>query len=336
MPRVSVLMSNYRTPVEYLKKALESIFSQTMQDFEIIAINDGIVDESTELLYQYAAEDGRLKIFENEKNIGLAASLNRGLKLCSGEYIARMDTDDICLPNRLEDECAFMDSDPDLLFCGAWADIFSDDENVIVKSWQPKMPAQDEYHIRLLFMNDPLMVHPTVMFRRSLLEENGLEYDTDIKYRYSEDYRMWVKCSRAGKAGILEKTVLKYRNMQSDSRITVRHSEEMKKCSYNVQKEQFSVLGIDLTETEFEINNALLMGRKPYDISYKNWICRIISANKKTGIYNHKVLKKLLHERWLNIVYYGIAYEKSFLNKIKLLFSIFPSDFGKFIKMIIK
>ena len=323
MPKVSVLMSNYNTQANQLRIALDSVLNQTFTDFEAVIVNDGSVDESKKVLEEYAAKDARIVLVENERNIGLAASLNHGLDVCKGEYVARMDTDDICYPDRLKWQVEYMDEHKNLLFAGAWADVFEDDTENVVETWKPVMCTQDEYHIRLLFGNNPLMIHPTVIFRREYLEKNCLRYDTDAAYKYAEDYRMWVKCSRAGDAGILEKPVIKYRNANSKDRITVRHAEGMRQCNKNNQAEQLKALDIELTDEWFKYHFRLLSGRKDYDIKYKEWINLIIKQNRKKRIYNQKLLKRILHDRWYTITYYGIAYENAVIKRLRLFAGLY-------------
>lgn len=332
MPQVSVLMSNYNTPVAYLKRSIESVLAQTFDDFEVIIVNDGSVDASKQVLYGYAQKDSRIIIVENEKNMGLPRSLNRGIDACHGKYIARMDTDDICYPDRLQKQVAFMEAHPEYIVSGAWSDVFCDDENSIISTWTPKMCSQDEYRIRLLFKSAPLVIHPTAIFRRELLNKYNLRYPEELKYRFAEDYKMWTLCSACGDVGIFEDTVIKYREEKSDNRITVRHKNEMAQCGFEIQRDQLKQLDIDLTQEMYRYNHQLLMGRKPYDINYKRWMDLIIKQNAKNNAYSQSVLKKLLRERWYNIVYYGIAYEKSISKRIKYINSLY---FGQRVKFII-
>ena len=331
MPLVSVLMSNYKTPVSYLKKSIESILTQSTTDLEFVIVNDGSKDDSRQVIYEYAQIDSRIVVVENEQNIGLPRSLNKGIEYCNGEYIARMDTDDICYPDRLEKQVAYMDAHPKCIVSGAWADAFCEDENNIVKTWAPKMCSQDEYRIRLMFSSAPLIIHPTAIFRRELLNKNNLRYPEEIKYKYAEDYKMWTQCSACGEIGILEETVIKYRDENSDNRITVRHEKEMAQCGFEIQRDQLKQLDIDLTQEMYKYNHQLLMGRKPYDINYKRWMDLIIKQNAKNNAYSQSVLKKLLRERWYNIVYYGMAYEESFSQRIKYFNSLYFGQRTKFI-----
>ena len=336
MPAVSFLMSNYKTPPAFLRRALDSMLSQTMPDFEAVIVNDGVKDESYEILLEYAARDERILLIENERNLGLPASLNRGLTQCSGTYIARMDTDDICLPERLALQTAYMESHPDVMFAGAWAAVYSEDENAPSKVWDYKIDSAAEYRIRLLFANDPILIHPTVIFRASFLKENGLRYSEDPRYRYSEDYEMWTRCAALGDPGILQAVVLKYRDQQTASRLTVRKEAEMAACVENVQKKLLTELGIDETEYNAALHVRLLAGRKPFDLRYKKWMSRILAANKKKKIYDQKIMRRLFRERWYHIVYYAIAYETVFSKQIRYFLSLYPAQYPVFFRDLLK
>lgn len=337
MPLVSFLMSNYKTPPAYLKRALDSMLAQTMPDFEAVIINDGVKDESYEVLLEYAAKDDRIRIIENEQNLGLAASLNRGIEACTGKYIARMDTDDICLPERLQLQTEYMESHPDVMFAGAWADIFQNDEFTITAHIHPIMCPQQEYRIRLLFSNTPLLAHPTVIFRNAFLKNFELCYSEDERYRYSEDYEMWTRCANCGIPGILEKTVLKYRLSANSNQITTLHTKEMALCVKNVHIMLLNELGIDIPQEFYPLHLRLLDDRKPFDVRYKQWMDLILKQNKKHKVYDQKIMKRLFHDRWYNIVYYAIAKKKTLRKKLRCFITLYPDGYFRFIKeMVLK
>ncbi len=102
----------------YLKEAIESILNQTFTDFEFLIINDGSIDKSEKVIKSYS--DKRIRYYKNSKNLGLAASLNKGVGLSKAKYLARMDGDDVSYPNRLEKQVNFMDVNPEIDVCGTW------------------------------------------------------------------------------------------------------------------------------------------------------------------------------------------------------------------------
>ena len=107
-PEISVIMSVYNGE-EYLESAIESVMNQTFKDWELIVINDCSTDSTAEILDRLAKKDERIKVHPNEVNLRLPKSLNKAISLCSGKYIARMDADDICLPERFEKQYKFME-----------------------------------------------------------------------------------------------------------------------------------------------------------------------------------------------------------------------------------
>ncbi|HKQ33129.1 MAG TPA: glycosyltransferase family A protein, partial [Thermodesulfobacteriota bacterium] len=116
-PKVTVLMTVYNGE-KFLNEAIDGILNQTFRDFEFLIINDGSTDGSREIIKSY--KDPRINLVDNESNIGLTASLNRGLSLAGGEYIARQDADDISLPERLEKQISILERNPDIALLGSW------------------------------------------------------------------------------------------------------------------------------------------------------------------------------------------------------------------------
>ena len=130
---ISVVMSNYNTPINYLKESIDSVLNQTYSNFEFIIIDDGSTDDSLKFIKSY--DDPRIKLIVNEENIGLTKSLNKGLKAAQGEFIARMDSDDICYPERFEKQIEYMRKHPDTTVCGTWPNILDENGNIEMKKW---------------------------------------------------------------------------------------------------------------------------------------------------------------------------------------------------------
>jgi hypothetical protein len=170
----------------YLKQAVDSILTQTYKDFEFLIINDGSFDGTAAILKGY--HDPRIKIIDNQKKIGLTRSLNKGLRLARGEYIARQDADDISLPERLTKQVSFLDDhqDIDVLGCAV---------QIINNSGKPsiicKFPTEHGYIKWCLYFYNPIP-HPTVMMRRRTLEPVG-GYSAHRKY--AQDYDLWSRMS---------------------------------------------------------------------------------------------------------------------------------------------
>ena len=180
-PRVTVLMPVYNGE-KYLREAIDSILRQTFTDFEFLIINDGSTDWSVEIIESY--QDSRIRLVHNEKNIKLIATLNKGIDLARGEYMARMDCDDVSFPVRLERQIAIMDSSPEIGVCGTWAKVI--DENGNIKGTIRTLTGKS---IKRMCWRPSPFVHPTVMVRTALLREN--RYNEDFKH--AEDYELWLR-----------------------------------------------------------------------------------------------------------------------------------------------
>lgn len=183
--KVTVLMSVYNGE-SYLNEAIDSILAQTFTDFEFLIIDDASTDRTPEILLSYG--DSRVRIVTNEENLGLTKSLNKGLALARGEYIARMDADDISVPERLEKQVFFLERNPDVGVLGAnvqYIDEFGNPSQIII--W----PQRDSLiKWQLCFMNP--IAHPSVIVRRKLLMDSG-GYNEEIIF--AQDYDLWVRLS---------------------------------------------------------------------------------------------------------------------------------------------
>ena len=165
-PKVSVLMAVYNGE-RFLREALTSIYRQTYQDFEVVIVDDGSTDRTPEILLEM--KDARTSIYRNPSNIGLTRSLNVGLKLCRGDYVARMDADDLSDLRRFDAQVRFLDAHPRCLAVGTWCHRI-DAQGRIVGQWKPKTTG-DEVRGRLLTAN--AVPHGSAMIRRKTLMEAG-------------------------------------------------------------------------------------------------------------------------------------------------------------------
>jgi hypothetical protein len=187
-PPVSVVMPIYNAQ-RFGPAAIESILHQTFTDFEFIIVDDCSTDQTPDLLQAYQQADSRIRVIRLGHNQGATAALNRGCQEMVGHYIARMDADDISLPDRLEKQVAFLDAHPEVGVVGCWIqnmDASGQIDRVV------RLPAQNGLIKWLMLFFSPF-AHPTVMMRREVLFQAGL-YQTDILK--AQDYDLWVRLSR--------------------------------------------------------------------------------------------------------------------------------------------
>jgi glycosyltransferase involved in cell wall biosynthesis len=217
-PLVTVLMSVYNGE-KYLAEAIESILSQTFMDFEFLIINDGSTDASRDIILSY--DDPRIALVDNDKNIGLTLSLNKGISLSKGKYIARMDADDISLPERLERQVEFMEANEDLAACGGWAYVIDGHGTLL---YEARMEVdRDRILFDIFFGNQ--FVHGTIIFRKTILK--SFLYNENIKY--AQDYDLWFRLLASEKVLVnIPDFIMKYRS----------HIENISNALYDFQEEQ--------------------------------------------------------------------------------------------------
>lgn len=187
MPQVSVIMSVFNG-ARYLREAVDSILGQTFADFEFIVIDDGSVDETAAILNSYS--DPRIVRLANQVNIGLTKSLNRGLSVAQGKYVARQDADDWSSVDRLARQVAYLEKHPQIALVGtAYTEVYEDGS----PSRVVRMPAEHtEIRDKLFYEN--CFCHGSVMVRRSCLEEAG-EYDE--RFDVAQDLELWLRLAEA-------------------------------------------------------------------------------------------------------------------------------------------
>jgi glycosyltransferase involved in cell wall biosynthesis len=184
-PKITVLTTVYNG-LPYLKEAIESVLYQAYTNFEFVIIDDASTDDSVDLIKSY--KDSRIRFFQNKNNIGQTASLNKGLEIAEGEYIARLDQDDVCLPERLEEQLDYLERNPSITVISSWEHTI-DSNGIKVRSWKRSLDNYGVFIGYILLGLCPVW-HPSVMFKRSdILKLNG--FDTD--YGPAEDFELWSR-----------------------------------------------------------------------------------------------------------------------------------------------
>jgi glycosyltransferase involved in cell wall biosynthesis len=210
-PAVTVLLAVFNDD-RYLPMAIQSILQQSFDDFELLAIDDGSTDSSGE--YLDALRDPRVRVIHNRRNIGLTASLNLGLDASRGGYIARMDADDVCEPDRLQRQVEFLDAHPSVGVLGTSRRLIDEAgaEVAIARA------VEGDAAIRWKCLLGNPFAHPTVMLRRSVLAEHVLLYDES--FRTAQDYELWTRLLAHTQGENLAEPLLRYRLRDGISRLS--------------------------------------------------------------------------------------------------------------------
>jgi glycosyltransferase involved in cell wall biosynthesis len=282
-----------RNGAEHIQPALESILSQTFHDFEILIIDDASTDQTPDIIAK--CRDSRLRLLRNKERLKLAGALNRGLAESRGDYIARMDADDLMRRDRLARQYNYMQRHPDIGCCGGWARTFG-----AGKSKNLKFPSDAERLKTFALFYTPF-AHPTVMFRRDWFERESLRYEGS--FYPTEDYELWSRAIMCFPCGNLARVLVDYRLHKNS--MTTGEWSDMDAQTIRVQRKILSLLGIVPSETESQIHRAASMGLLPAAresfTRTEAWLLKIRAANSQLAVFANDYLDEILNYVWFRM-----------------------------------
>ncbi|WP_119069680.1 glycosyltransferase family 2 protein [Aggregatilinea lenta] len=290
-PTITVLMAVHNGAAT-LREALDGILAQTLADFEVVVVDDASTDATPELLRAAAEADPRVRIVRNAENLGLTRSLNRGWDLAQGRYIARMDADDVALPERFARQVALLDAQPEVGVCGTWIETIGDPAGDV---WD--FPADDAaIRSRLIFEN--VMPHSTVMFRRAAFDDAGLRYDP--AFTAAQDYDLWVRAAPLVRFANVPEVLLHYR--VHPAQIGSARRAEQRACAQRVRRAQIERLGLHPTEADLALHESLALWQVACGYGdlrrVSLWLAALQTANRVAGIYPEPAFTQILTDRW--------------------------------------
>ena len=281
-PAISLIMSVYNGE-DYLAETIDSVLNQTFKDWEFIIINDCSNDKTLEILEEYASKDSRIKVHINEVNLRLPSSLNKALSLSKGKYIARMDADDICMPDRLEKQYRFMEENQDIALSSCK---FLTLKNGVYASGGCGGRTDSNAIKAMLLVTNPIL-HPGIIAKAEIIKE--LQYDKN--FTCTEDMELWTRFIMAGyKVEILPEYLMIYR--LHDKQITETTLDKQKNEIVKIQKIYFANLLEQMNDEqeEFYVNGIYFTFNNNVDkfCKYFKWIKAV---NKKTKNVDEECLK---------------------------------------------
>ncbi|WP_150464416.1 glycosyltransferase family 2 protein [Francisella sp. XLW-1] len=316
-PIISVVMPVYNAE-KYISDAIESILNQTFIDFEFIIINDGSSDRSLEVIEEYKKIDSRIIVVSRE-NKGIVYSLNEGIALSRGKYIARMDADDISLPDRFINQVEFMDANPQIGVCGSWIKKFG--KNIKTYVW--KLEKDDKKLKSLLLFSVPV-AHPSVFIRKSILIQNNLRYREN--YKDAEDYKLWVDLAEHTKFSNIPKVLLNYRVHResiTQNANTKNNLDKRKEILNKIVDSFLKEVNPNFIRSEYEknihfsldlahIENSKIINLNKLDNYFDKLMFEFYSYGSDFEI---KFIRKEIFKRFFAISYRNIGYSKLSLLK---------------------
>lgn len=294
-PVISVIMSVYNEPIEWITQSINSILNQTFNNYEFVIVNDNPArSENVDLLESFAKSDSRIKIIHNQTNLGLPTSLNKAISQAQGKYIARMDADDISLPNRFQLQYDFLEKNIEYGICGTYARKLDENSKVgrIIRLGQ----TDEKLKARLLFYSP--FIHPTIMVRKELI--GMLKYNENFKA--AQDVELWLRMSKKTKFYNIPSILLYYRIITQSSKRINRiellnkiHSElSYKRFKLIIQKpinESMLILFTDFTSP----NRHIKMSAKEIDVLFE-FLLGVVGDSK----YLYDVLlQRYVHEQFI-------------------------------------
>ncbi len=297
VPKISVIMPLYNSS-ECLRESIESVQKQSLSDWELLIIHEyGSDREGKEIVEAYGRTDDRIRLIQNTERLGLAESLNRGIRLAAGEYIARMDADDLSHPQRFQLEAAYLDRHPDTIVCGSWQRHFGEGVEMFHKP--PAEPMQCKAN--LLFFCD--LCHSTVMMRRKPIIENGLFYNSTF---YAEDFELWTRVLDFGEIANIPKVLGGYR-LRTDSKTAASKAALQEESGRIAAKTLEKNLGLVLSPAERGVlcswENPILKipgksARKKGFCELEGLLRRIYKENLKVQYYDNACLLRAIRAKW--------------------------------------
>ena len=348
MAKVTVVMPVYNG-AKFLSEAIESVINQTFIDWEMLVINEfGSNDGSAEIVKKFAVKDGRIKLIQNKSRAGLAESLNKGIRMARGEYIARLDADDISLPARFQMQVDYMDNNPDVGVCGTWQEHFGDE------TWIHAPPVDDELcKAYLLFWCH--MCHSTVMLRRNQFLNNDFFYNPDSLV---EDFELWNRISSLVKFANIPVVLGRYRRHITQRVNETKRTNLEEAFGKIITRGLYSNLGYKLpAEKHIFLNvwaniyaSGRLRGRNGVLLVQLESILRsIYDANEKVSFCKNEALLIAMNSMW-RWAKFGFGWHEAnsiggledifiqnpkwaFFKKLRLFFRQNPSLKGRFRKV---
>ncbi len=267
----------------FVAQAIQSVLNQTFSDFEFLIFEDKSTDSSREIVRSYA--DPRIRLVENTVNLGLTNNLAAGMTMACGEFIARMDADDICIPNRLECQLAYLDAHPDVSVLGSAVTYFDESG----KEFVAHQPLEHE-EIKCTLFYGFTMLHPSVMMRKGDFEKHGLNYDP--AFPVAQDHDLWTRAIRRLRFANLHSPHLKMREHENKLGRTRRSMQQ--ELSDLVRVRQLNELGLAVTSRQLQLFSEFLTEAAQWSVrdcqDFEAFLLDIFRANERASIFDQRTL----------------------------------------------
>jgi len=288
-PPIAVVLPVYNGE-RYLEVAIRSVLDQTFTNFELLVIDDGSTDRTLEVLSSFS--DPRLRIIRFPVHRGLVTALNTGIGESRSEFIARMDADDICMPQRFERQVAFLRAHPQIGLCGTWIRSFGD----VTLEFRPPIKPE-AVRARLFF--GWAMGHPSIMMRRDCLKQHGLLYDGN--FRHVEDFDFFIRAAEVTNLANVPEVLLHARVHPQE--VSVVHRAEQVPTEARLLVRQLRSLIPDASQEEESFHLRLLNGAVDASSLTQagKWLMRLDRANQERSRYDQAAFRRELGRKLYDV-----------------------------------
>jgi len=302
-PRVTVLMPAYNVE-RYIGQAIKSVLDQTFTQFELLVIDDASTDGTLDIVHAFAS-DSRVRVVRQEHNRGRPRTRNHGLDIAKSEYVAFLDADDYCAPERLAKQVAYLDANPHIGGVGSWKKWVDMDGSQVAGEIRRFPLEPDEVACKMI--RECTLGQTSLMLRRTAIGN----YRYDPAYPYSEDYELWARMIEATRFANLKEPLTYYRRHTEQS-ISAHHGDQ-ELATLQIYSYQIEKLGVEHDFEDLRRHERLLKlsSREsvlkrtgaPLDIDYirwaRSWLESLRQGNLKTGFYPEPAFSSLLAACWL-------------------------------------
>lgn len=283
-PVISVVLPVFNAE-KYLKEAIDSVLNQTFEDFELILINDGSTDDSLKIVQSYT--DTRIQLIQNDQNLGLIKTLNKGIYASKGTYIARMDADDIAINNRFEIQVKYLNNHPNCVAVGSNVIQFGAVNQVT------SLPLNfKEIELSLLFEN--CMAHPSVMIKSETVKKHQIKYREDLIHL--EDWGLWLELLEFGEIHNIREPLLEYRiegqNISVQNKSTLK--ERASRFYQTYLPKYFDRVNDEFIKEHWQVREGIIFS---YDVNeltkrFQNYKSMLVDAGFNRELVDEFLLKK--------------------------------------------
>lgn len=292
MTKATFLMTAYNSQ-KTIAEAVHSVLNQSYKEFELIIVNDASTDDTSQIIS--SIHDSRIQLITNQSNLYITEAANIGLENVKTAYLLRIDSDDICMPNRLKLQLDFMEKNPQIGVCGSFVK-FTGDKN---DNWM--MPCSNN-EIKAYMLYNNCFANSSVIIRMDVLRQNNLKYSSNYLYPPMEDYDLWFRMMPFTQFANLPVVLVKKR--WHNNSMSVKHAAKSDQNNCKFFNDHLPAFGIDLNAREIEIHSFLSSNFKvgkpdASPIEYANYFKKMIAQAELNPLFDQESIKSICVKKWM-------------------------------------